>query len=313
MRIIPPYPGPALVFMENPPAGEYQKKENLSYLMIGKHLFQKGIPVPEIYTADLSHGWFILEDMGEINLQEEVSRHDDPLMFYEKVLDILFQLQFEGVRDFNAKWCCQTGEYDISLMRRFESDYFRDSFLSNFLGGKKDWPELEKPFNHLASIASRADNHYFLHRDFQSRNIMISEGKIGILDWQGGRFGPPAYDLASLIIDPYTNLSAGHRKGIYRKYLSLLKAYQTSLVGPFEKYFPYLAIQRNLQILGAFSYLTKVRGKTYFRVYMLPALQSLYRLLDELGDPWLSSLAELVDSLLNNKETISKLGGFYPS
>ena len=77
------------------------------------------------------------------------------------------------------------------------------------------------------------------------------------------------------------------------------------MVGPFEEYFPYLAIQRNLQILGAFSYLTKVRGKTYFRAYMLPALESLYRLLDELDDPGLSSLTELVDSLLKDKEIIS--------
>ena len=126
---------------------------------------------------------------------------------------------------------------------------------------------------------------------------MISDGKIGILDWQGGRLGPLAYDLASLLIDPYANLSSHEKDQIYNYYLQLLGDYQSGWIDPFQKYFPYLAIQRNLQILGAFSYLTKVLEKPYFEAYIPPALKSLHGLLDELRDPKLSPLMDLLNSL----------------
>jgi len=163
---------------------------------------------------------------------------------------------------------------------------------------KSDWRELEGPFDYLSSIASKADNKHLLHRDFQSRNIMVNNNQLGILDWQGARLGPLSYDLASLLIDPYVDLSADEKKHLYQQYLSLMKEYQSAWIEPFERYFPYIAIQRNLQILGAFSFLTKVQGKTYFADYIVPALKSLYLLLDELADPGLSYLTNLVRSLV---------------
>jgi aminoglycoside/choline kinase family phosphotransferase len=286
--------------MENLPIDDISRRENLAYLLIGKHLYQKGLPVPEIYRVDLANGWFILEDMGDRDLQTIVSHQTDRIPIYEKIIEILFRLQIEGSEDFNTQWCYQTERYDRFVMRRYESDYFRDAFLCNYLGLKKDWPELEGPFNHLAETSSMADDCFFLHRDFQSRNIMVSDTKTGILDWQGGRFGPLSYDLASLLIDPYTNLSSHERDKIYQIYLLLLKDYQPKWIDPFKRDFPYLAIQRNLQILGAFSYLTKVQKKPYFETYIPTALRSLHSLLDELGDGKLSPLKDLLTSLPYN-------------
>ena len=296
-RVCPSQPDTNFIAMENAPTDAFSRRENLAYLMIGRHLFQKGIPVPEIYRADLENGWFILEDSGETSLQDTVSLKKSRISVYERVIDILFRLQTHGAEGFNTEWCCQTERYDQFVMHHYEADYFKDAFLYNYLDLKKDWPELEAPFSHLAETASKADSHFFLHRDFQSRNIMVSKERIGILDWQGGRLGPLAYDLASLLIDPYTELSAQERDQIYQHYLLLLKKHQFRLVGPFERHFPYLAIQRNLQILGAFSHLSKVQGKPYFEAYISPALKSLQRLLDELKDPKLSPLKDVLDAL----------------
>jgi aminoglycoside/choline kinase family phosphotransferase len=77
----------------------------------------------------------------------------------------------------------------------------------------------------------------------------------------------------------------------------LLNKYDSRLVEPLRKYFPYLAVQRNLQILGAFSFLSKVRGKPHFEEYISPALKSLQHLLEDLKEPQLSSLKEAVNSL----------------
>lgn len=238
-----------------------------------------------------------MEDMGDSSLQDTVSLQKSRIPFYEEVIEILFRLQTKGSEGFETEWCYQTERYDQFVMRRYEADYFRDAFLCNYLGLKKDWPELEAPFNYLAATASRADNQFFLHRDFQSRNIMVSNKKIGILDWQGGRLGPLAYDLASLLIDPYTELSAQERGQLYECYLLLLKKYNSQLLDPFKSHFPYLAIQRNLQILGAFSYLSKVQRRPHFEAYISPALKSLQTLLDEIKDPKLSPLVDVLNSL----------------
>jgi len=300
-RITPSRSDHRFIAMENAPSTPFYRRENEAYLYIGQHLFQKGLPVPEIHRSDLKNGWFIMEDMGAESLQDMVSEYRSRISLYEKVLEILFRLQMEGSMGFKTEWCCQTQRYDFTVMRRYESDYFRDSFLFHYLGLKEDWPELEGPFDHLAETASRAETHFFLHRDFQSRNIMVEEGRIGIIDWQGGRLGPLQYDLASLLLDPYTGLDTEERRHLFEYYLKLLRDYQPGWVDLFRRYFPYLAIQRNLQILGAFSYLSKVRKKPYFEAYIAPALRSLRRLVDELNDPKLLPLMDLLNALSHLK------------
>ncbi len=289
--------GDTYIAMENTPADDNSKRENLAYLKIGKHLFEKGLPIPEIHRHNLNRGWFIMQDCGDRNLQDLVSHSPDRTSVYERVVEVLHRLQNEGARGFNPDWCCQTPKYDQRVMRVYEVDYFRAAFLGKYLGLKIDWPELESPFEHLINTASEADDRYFLHRDFQSRNIMVLDGRIGVIDWQGGRLGPLAYDLASLLIDPYARLSAEERMEIFKTYVRLARRRDQSGAESVEKYYPYLAIQRNLQILGAFSFLTKVRKKTYFEDYIPPALESLQRLLDELQDPKLSALLHFVGSL----------------
>lgn len=282
------------IAMANPPADDAARRENLAYLMIGRHLRSKGAPLPEIHRHDLKKGWFIMEDMGHMNLQDLVSSGEDPLPAYEKVLHHLFRLQTKGANDFDPKWCCQTERYDRTVMLTYEADYFKDAFLCHYLGLKEEWPELEAAFSHLAEKASRAGCGFFLHRDFQSRNIMLFKGNVGIIDWQGGRLGPLGYDLASLIIDPYTGLTRGQKIEVYRRYLALIKEHNPAWVESFERYYPYLAIQRNLQILGAFSYLTMVMNKTYFEAYIPEALRTLDGLLYHVRDQEISRLRDLV-------------------
>ena len=289
---------PGLIAMANPPTDTTAMRENLAYLMIGRHLFHKGIPVPEIYKSDLEQGLFLMEDLGPTSLQDLVSSNQDPVPVYEKVLEHLIRLQTKGAGGFDTKWCCQTERYDQSVMRRYESDYFRDAFLCNYLGLKGQWSQLDGPFDYLAETASGADDRFLLHRDFQSRNIMIFEENTGFIDWQGARMGPLGYDLASLLIDPYTELIPEQRDRIYEHYLLLIREYDAGLIDDLRTYYPYLAIQRNLQILGAFSFLTKTMHKPYFEAYIPAALKTLHNLLYQLNDSRLSLLSDLVKDIL---------------
>jgi len=145
-----------------------------------------------------------------------------------------------------------------------------------------------------------ADNDFFLHRDFQSRNLIIKHDKIGVIDWQGARLGPLQYDLASLLIDPYVGLTKDEQMVLYDYYLTVLEKYLPRISPSFTEHYPYLAIQRNLQILGAFSYLSKIQGKKRFLTYVSPALRSVQGLLEELDDSELHPLRELVRKINKN-------------
>jgi aminoglycoside/choline kinase family phosphotransferase len=296
-RISLPESGHSFIFMANPPIDGNSQKENLAYAMIGKHLHAHRIPVPEIYRYNLDQGWFIMEDLGNTSLQDAVSETDDPVPVYKEVLENLFRLQVVGAEDFNKEWCYQTQTYDRAVMRQFESNYFKDAFLCHYLGLKNVWPELDSAFDYLAEMASLADSGLLLHRDFQSRNILVSKRGIGIIDWQGARLGPQGYDLASLLIDPYVQLSFQQKDQLFRFYSALIREHNMGSIESFAKSYPYLALQRNLQILGAFSYLTKTMKKTHFEVFIPNALLTLTELLHSIPDPELSSLVLLVDSI----------------
>lgn len=296
-RIGDPKSNFSYIAMENAPTDDFSKRENAAYLNIGRHLRDKGLPLPEIYRFDLDKGWFIMEDFGDVSLQTACLRAKERIPLYLPVVEILFQQQTRGSEGFNTAWTCQTETYDRHVMRRYEVDYFKEAFLGTYLGLSKGRPALESNFEHLIEKASKAEDRFFLHRDFQSRNIMITGKKIGILDWQGGRLGPLAYDLASLLIDPYTKLTVPEKEEIYNAYRQLLRGKQPQRLVSFERSFPYLAIQRNLQVLGAFAFLSRVRGKTYFETYIPSALRSLRHLLEELRDEDLGGLRDLVNSL----------------
>ena len=285
------------IAVKNPPSTPQSRRENTAYLRIGTHLRDAGVPVPEIHGADLEKGWFLLEDFGDLRLQGAVERQESPLPLYTKVLRELLKAQIKGAEGFDTNWCCQTPFYDRELMLQMESGYFLESFLRGYLHMDQDLRALEAPLEHLAATAARGGKAFLLHRDFQSRNIMVQGGLIGIIDWQGARLGPLGYDVASLLVDPYSSLTVPQRDSLVQAYAAMLRDALPGELSRFEDTYPYLAIQRNLQILGAFSFLSTRRDKPWFRTFIPPAVDSLLHLIRTLGDPRLLHLEQLVSSL----------------
>lgn len=306
-RVFPRSADHTFIAVLSEPVDAPAARENIAYLMIGRHLHKKGLPLPQIHASDINKGWFIIEDFGSVNLQDAAASAPDRVSLYERVVEVLLGLQIEGAKGFISSWTCQTEKYDMTVMRRYEAEYFTEAFVCAYMGMKKEWPELEAAFTYLAGMASLAAPRFFLHRDFQSRNIMVQGRKIGIVDWQGGRLGPPGYDLASLLIDPYAGLSREEQTAIHEKYLELLSERVPEEADSFCRSYPYLALQRNLQILGAFSYLSLVQRKKHFEKYISPALTSLEALLLDLEDRKLSALTELVKALKGSMPKVQGL------
>ncbi len=247
---------------------------------IGTHLRKKNIPVPELYARDKDTGILLFEDLGDVKFHKvwtEKNPHNEPQICEKllgQVVEKLAQMQFEGIKGFDNNWCWDTPVYDYSLMVEKESKYFLGAFWQDLLG-QQERPGVLIELEDIAHQAEKAPTGYLLHRDFQSRNIMVQDGKPIFIDFQGARTGPLGYDLASLLIDPYTQFSEDMQDKMMNLYLEYGNKYQRIDRNSFFIHYIFLAMQRNLQIIGAFAFLYKVRGKNFFRQFLKPALYSL--------------------------------------
>ncbi len=249
---------------------------------IGKHLRKKGVPVPELYGWDEDSGVLLFEDLGDVRLHDlvvspagiEGSDREAVRDYYLLALGQLANMQFSGAEGFDTAWCWDGPRYDVSLMLERESDYFLRAFWQGFLGQKENGG-VEEEFRDIAEVAGRASADFFLHRDFQSRNIMVKDGSVRFIDFQAGRLGPLGYDVASLLIDPYAALTPQFQEELLDFYGSVIAARRPGSEDDFFKYYRFLALQRNLQIVGAFAFLSKVRGKDFFAAFIQPALLAL--------------------------------------
>lgn len=246
---------------------------------IGRHFFTHGAAVPGIYGFAEDCGMLLCEDLGDTKLHdltlERGLQAPEVDGYYRQALAALAHLQTETRHGFQPDWCWDTPRYDRGLMLARESGYFQKALCEDFLG-MSDLPrELGREFIFLADRATQEPADFILHRDFQSRNLMVHEGKVRIIDFQGARMGPLGYDPASLLIDPYAGLSQDRQQALLGCYLDALASHIPLDRGRFVEGYYYMVLQRNLQILGAFAFLSKNRGKHFFRQFLKPAARTL--------------------------------------
>ena len=249
-----------------------------AYVQIGRHLRKNGVPLPEIYFADTFSGLVCLQDLGNQHLQQfvlDAESESAVLDLYQKVIRKMCHMALGGMRGFNTAWAWQTPTYDRELILENECRYFVESFLNLYVGMGVPYDDLSDEFDFLAHETVSKAIEGFMHRDFQSRNIMIEANNPYFIDFQGGRIGPVQYDLASLLIDPYAALSQGARDSLLAYYKDELSRCMRIDAEKFLRGYACCAITRNLQILGAFGFLSKNRGKTHFETYIPAALNTL--------------------------------------
>ena len=265
-------------------ATEESTDENDSYFRIGNHLYSKGLPVPRILYADTGEGRFLLEDAGDLHLQDFVRYRPTNLeSIYRHVITVLAALHRKAPDGFDPGFCFDSALYDPSFVYERELEYFRNSFVNGCLGFEIAPDELRPDFEALAEAAGMRKSSFVFHRDFQSSNIMVRSAKLWLLDFQGMRFGPPAYDLASLLIDPYVRVPEGLQDKLVSIYWSCAGKHQGISKGDFIRQFEAVRLARNLQILGAFGFLGIIKGKRQFLDYIPFALEKLARHLSKMS------------------------------
>ena len=297
----------SLIFIWSPPEDETFPNENDSYVHIGRHLFQKGVPVPKIYGYYRPEGLTLVEDLGSVHLQDAVVSDARRLTaLYGQAIDVLLKMQVRATEGLETRHCFDTSVYNQQFILERELEYFRWSFLVGALGLEIDSNHVEQDFSLLASQAGEGDGKlFFLHRDFQSRNLMLKGDHLYLIDFQGARLGPPQYDLAALLLDPYVQLPEAIQQELLTAYSRAFGTLTDGSDDEFLQKYPYVALCRNLQVLAAFSFLTRIKGRSHFARYIVPAWNRLRQLLAEPPCSEYRTLAGVVQS--QNDKTIAEV------
>ncbi len=179
--------------------------ENDSFVYIAEHLRTRGLPTPLIQAYDPGRGLFLMQDFGDFSLESVIKKIKEPRLIkrvYETILKLLLKIQIEGAKDFDSRYCYDTPLYNGRFAWERESRYFIEAFLKGYLGWKTVPPSAESELQVIAMAVDQEKNRLFLYRDFQSRNIMIWSGGIGLIDFQGGRMGSAAVRPGLLVDRP---------------------------------------------------------------------------------------------------------------
>ena len=275
-----------------------------SFVHLGRHLYRQGVSVPKIHFYDTFSGLVFLEDLGDVHLQQTVHSGNDVMVMdlYKSVIEQLIKLSRNGAVKFDRNWTYQTPDYNQELILEKECRYFLEAFLNGYLNFKERFEDLQADFIALADKALQYPTLGFMHRDMQSRNIMIKGRDIYFIDFQGGRIGPIQYDLASLLIDPYVELPHAIQAQLIDYSIEALSAVTELTPEKFLSCYHYCSLTRNLQILGAYSYLSKVKGKMYFERYIPAAVRSLKSILAAGGQMEFPTLSTITRKICTHME-----------
>jgi aminoglycoside/choline kinase family phosphotransferase len=274
-----------------------EREENRHYVEIAKFLEAHGLRAPKIYFHDAAEGLIWIEDLGEQDLYNY--RRESWLVrraFYESALDEIIKLHRlpESV-------CVEMKEYLPAefnfALYRWEQRYFFNNCLGRFFkvneAKRKELaalPSLREIAKNLASLPR-----VLVHRDFQSQNIIINNGQANLIDFQGMRPGLAEYDLASLLFDPYVELSPNERSELIEYYRQKQAENVSTTNGRIDETLRFCAMQRMMQALGAYGFLGLVRGHEHFLQYIPRAMASLRDIVEQIGD--LNPLGSLLHDL----------------
>jgi len=270
-----------------------------AFLYIGNHLYSKGIPVPRIINHDTLSGMVILDDLGDVHLETQINQKhnsDFTINIYREVMDRLIDFSIKGFYGFKKEWTCQTETYSKELIIEKECRYFIEAFIQNYLNLDITFHEFSDEFEHIADHALKHGFIGLMHRDMQSRNIMIQNSHVYFIDFQSARLGPLQYDLASLLIDPYVNLKDQTKNDLLQYVLKKLKLNGVERQN-FLNCYQYCCLTRNLQFLGAFSFLSQIKKKKGFEQYIPDAVKSLKKIMTDLNTDKLPKLSNLVQAI----------------
>jgi len=283
-----------------------QRKENRHYVEIAKFLEAHHIRAPKIYFHDPDEGLIWIEDLGENDLFSH--RHESWMVrraLYQSTLDEGAKLHRISATDSAEIRTKLPAEFNAALYL-WEQRYFLKNCLGRYF--RMDQTRLRDiaALPGLVGIAEKLAGlpRVLVHRDFQSQNIIVRNGLAYLIDFQGMRPGLAEYDVASLLYDPYVDLTEAERADLITYYIERQKGAGHRGTDQFHDVLPLCAIQRLMQALGAYGFLGLVKKHEAFLKYIPTALNQLSSILSDQSD--LEPLAEIVAEAVRESNTTNR-------
>lgn len=248
------FQGESRIVMDAPP----DKEDTRPFVSIARRLHEIGLHVPEIIAEDEAQGFLLLSDLGARQYLPELNEATVERL-YGDAMGALMTLQVCGPRE------GELPPYDEALLLR-EMELFREWYLGRHLNLQLSDSEqrlLDTTFAQLAASALQQPR-VAVHRDYHSRNLMISDHNPGILDFQDAVIGPLTYDLVSLLRDCYIAWPRQQVESWVRGYHDLSVdsgVLPGRMEEQFQRWFDWMGVQRHLKATGIFARLNHRDGK----------------------------------------------------
>ena len=277
--------------------------ENNTYFYFTELFRKHGINVPEVYKINKDRRAYLQQDIGRTSLFDMVIKdgYTEPVRkLYHKALAQLAKVQWIAGREADYKQCFVSKQFDEKAIM---SDllYFK-YYFADLQGIPYDRSGLISEMELLSKDLGRVQPQTLMYRDFQSRNIMVHEGKIFFIDFQGSMQGPPQYDIASLLWQARAQLPAAWKEDLLNGYISSLNDMHVPRMDEiyFRRGYVQFVLVRLLQVLGSYGFRGLLQHKAHFITSIGPALKNLETFLSDHPQtpayPELRSLLEKISS-----------------
>ncbi len=244
------------IAMDAPP----DQEDCTPFLDVTDRLRNAGVHAPEIIKQDLEQGFLLLEDFGSIPYLDKLNEQSAGLL-YADALNMLIKIQQANTHGLP--------EYDNELLQA-EMKLMPEWFLQTHLGITPS-AEQQKIIDRTFAVISTAvaqQPQVFVHRDYHSRNLMVTDNdNPGVIDYQDAVLGPITYDLVSLLRDCYIAWPADKLKKWaldYKQQAEIAGLMDKVPEATFIQWFDYMGLQRHIKVLGIFARLNHRDGKTNY-------------------------------------------------
>jgi aminoglycoside/choline kinase family phosphotransferase len=259
--------------------------EKSDFVIVQDLLSKHNIRVPKIYDKNLSKGFLLEEDLGDttllVNLSSQTKREEE-YETYKSIIDELIKIHKIQIGDSAENYATMSfDEEKLSQEINMTHEYFLDKYLSTSIDDS-EWDLIKKGFEKIYKrIAS--EKMVLTHRDFHSRNIMVKNDELIIIDFQDARLGLPQYDLVSLLEDCYYQLNRENVDKLKKYYWeNFLK--ETKMQKTYEDFlylYDLMAIQRVYKAIGSFTYIYDTRKDARYLKYVGFAFEKIRRIFNK--------------------------------
>jgi len=296
-------PPQSWVVMVMPPEASKKSEEatkgeppaELPFVNVHRYLQRLQVRVPAILRYDEPAGMMVLEDLGDVTFEMALEGGKRREELYARAVELLARLRARAERERDPSCLAFTRAFDEDLYD-WELHHFREWGLEVWSGKKPttaERAELDRFFRQIAARLAE-EPRGFTHRDYQSRNIMVKDGDLVVIDFQDALLGPRQYDLVALLRDSYVELDLAFVDRMLDHYLQAFQRESGEAIDPrpFKDFFDLLTVQRKLKDAGRFEYINRVKGNPGFLVSIPASLRYVRSALAR--RPELSSMREII-------------------